>query len=259
MYTLELKLMVLRRMPIAERSGGKNVVIYMEYKDELKSSFQNFNSLRTQDHRSTFDYCYGYFYNNRGHLCDDIEKSCMILWSYLASWGMLRGSSGLLQKSPAALIPLIEFIDKSDEKLWEIDVPNYDNENNLNKIWSLYKGIKKILLDKQIATPTDTLVTKIMLGVYANVPAFDQYFTSFLKIQGNTQKFGKKSLKDIYYFYKKYQKVIDNIASVAVLVFPGSTPIKAIYTIAKIIDMIGFTLGQKKSDKKLKQSKSKKQ
>lgn len=236
----------------------------MEYKDELKSSFQNFNSLRTHDHRySTFDYCYGYFYNNRGHLCDDIEKSCMILWSYLASWGMLRGSSGLLQKSPAALIPLIEFIDKSDEKLWEIDVPNYDNENNLNKIWSLYKGIKKILLDKQIATPTDTLVTKIMLGVYANVPAFDQYFTSFLKIQGNTQKFGKKSLKVIYDFYKKYQKVIDNIASVAVLVFPGSTPVKAIYTIAKIIDMIGFTLGQKKTKKnqtkKLKQSKSKKQ
>ena len=63
------------------------------------------------EHRyASFDFCYSYFY--QVHVLnesknEDKEKSCMVLWSYLASWGMLRGSSKLLQKSPAYLLPLI--------------------------------------------------------------------------------------------------------------------------------------------------------
>ena len=60
-------------------------------------------------HRNlSFDYCYSYFYNNRCHFTEKLQESCSQLWSYLASWGMLRGSSKLLQNNFACFIPLIE-------------------------------------------------------------------------------------------------------------------------------------------------------
>ena len=50
------------------------------------------------DRNTSFDYCYNYFKTTED-LTADLEKSCLVLGFYLASWGMLRGSSFLLQKS----------------------------------------------------------------------------------------------------------------------------------------------------------------
>ncbi|MGB5989189.1 MAG: hypothetical protein WBG43_05580 [Marinifilaceae bacterium] len=69
-------------------------------------------------HRFTsFDYCYNYFASNKGQaLLDDMEKSCLVLGFYLASWGMLRGSSFLLDKSVMHYKDTIRYISKCDEK-----------------------------------------------------------------------------------------------------------------------------------------------
>ncbi len=55
---------------------------------------------------SSFDYCYNHFYsfyrdNRVPELADDrnLQMSCLQLGFYLASWGMLRGSSFLIEKS----------------------------------------------------------------------------------------------------------------------------------------------------------------
>jgi hypothetical protein len=57
---------------------------------------------------ASFDYCYNYFQSFHDHtsfrdICSEsnIVESCLQLGFYLASWGMLRGSSFLLQKSAA--------------------------------------------------------------------------------------------------------------------------------------------------------------
>lgn len=86
---------------------------------------------------------------------------------------MLRGSSKLLQKSPAALKPLVEHIAQS--KVWDIDVDNY-NDENIEKLLEEYHELEEILNAMDVK-PTLTLVTKIMLGVYGNIPAYDTYFT----------------------------------------------------------------------------------
>ena len=64
--------------------------------NDIKEVFEDFKNLRTTYHRySSFDYYYSYFLNN-GDLIEDMEKSCLELAFYLASWGMFRGSSFLI-------------------------------------------------------------------------------------------------------------------------------------------------------------------
>ncbi len=58
---------------------------------------------------ASFDYCYNYFHpSNNNDLKKDMEKSCISLGFYLASWGMFRGSSFILEKSSKHIEPLIE-------------------------------------------------------------------------------------------------------------------------------------------------------
>ncbi len=92
---------------------------------------------------------------------------------------MMRGSYFLLEKSVRNFSNLIISISKMNPKLWEIDVPNYNDENI-----SLLLNCKQNIIDAlgKENKPSDTLVTKIMLGVFANIPAFDKYFRKSLKV-----------------------------------------------------------------------------
>lgn len=105
--------------------------------------------------------------------------SCLQLGFYLASWGMMRGSSFLLEKSVKNYKTLIIAISKMNPKLWEIDVDKYDDEN-INLLLNCKQQIVEVL--GEMNKPSDTLITKIMLGVFANTPAFDQYVRNSLKL-----------------------------------------------------------------------------
>jgi len=66
---------------------------------DIETAVNKYKSQSNPDDRYTsFDYCYNYF-RTTNDLTQDIEKSCLVLGFYLASWGMFRGSSFLLQKS----------------------------------------------------------------------------------------------------------------------------------------------------------------
>lgn len=87
---------------------------------------------------------------------------------------------------------------------------------------------------------SDTLATKIMLGVFGNVPAFD---TQFKKGFG-VSTFGKKSLKNIFAFYEANKVAIDSY-KICTFDFMNERETSVRYTHAKIIDMIGFVEGSK--------------
>src|SRR5262245_57900339 len=64
---------------------------------------------------TSFDYCFNYFqsFQERAEVAaivadDNRQLSCLQLGFYLASWGMLRGSTDLLQRSVKHLVPLVE-------------------------------------------------------------------------------------------------------------------------------------------------------
>lgn len=228
--------------------------------EEFRKKYINNNN---NTHRyASYDFCYGYFYKNKdkpNFFINNMEMSCMILWSYLASWGMLRGSSKLLQKSPAYLTTLVNYINEDNNKyLWDIDVDKYKDNDNINKLHRAYTDIKEKLGEVE---PSKTLITKIMLGVYGNVPAFDTYFTNTFKKIFPGYGFSNKDLKEkqlqgISNFYKDKQKIIDN-CEFKVLSFNGDVIKDCYYTKAKIIDMYGFTNGllKAKNDKETKNNK----
>ncbi|MBU1180315.1 hypothetical protein KJ885_05205 [Patescibacteria group bacterium] len=205
---------------------------------------QSKNKGRHPDERyASFDYCFNYFqtFREKNKIkelanTENIQNSCLHLAFYLASWGMFRGSSFLLEKSSRHFIPLIKEISIFDRKIWEIDANNY-TEENIKLLLEFKERISKLLGgDKK---PSDILSTKIMLGVFGNVPAFDEFF----KKGFGCSTFGKKSLKKISEFYQKHKNDIDKF-KIYTFNFLTGKETKRSYTNAKIIDMVGFIGGQ---------------
>lgn len=214
----------------------KSINQFLEGKDKNKG--------RKPDERyASFDYCYNYFYsfykqNKISELANEenLQLSCLHLGFYLASWGMLRGSSFLLEKSVRSYKNLIIAISKMDPKLWEIDIDNYNKENI-----ELLLKCKQQIIDSfgDENKPTDTLITKIMLGVFANVPAFDQYVQNSLKVR----ELNEKSLLKLKTFYDENKSIIDSF-KICTFDFLTSDDTEILYTKAKIVDMCGFMDGQ---------------
>ncbi len=214
----------------------ESIQIFLNGKGKNKGRFPN-------ERYASFDYCYNYFYsfykeNKLNELSNDknFELSCLHLSFYLASWGMLRGSSFLLEKSIKYYTNLIIEISKTDQKLWEIDVDNYTDENIQLLLNSKQKIIEAL---GEMNNPSDTLVTKIMLGVFANVPAFDQYVKKSLKIN----KLNKRSLLKVHNFYENNKLIIDDIV-IHSIDFLNGKDTNVLYTKAKLIDMCCFIDGQ---------------
>ncbi|MBI3465052.1 MAG: hypothetical protein HY000_18650 [Planctomycetes bacterium] len=187
---------------------------------------------------ASFDYCFNYFQSFReaGDISalakpENIQLSCLHLGFYLASWGMLRGSAELLQKSARHLVPVIGVIASADVSLWEIDAHCY-SETHIQRLL----GAARIFRDS--AGMSDILVTKIMLGVFGNIPAFDTNFKKGFRVT----TFGLKALRKIGAFYQEHGKVIDAYR-IPTLDFVTGEPTQRSYTRAKVIDMAFFIEG----------------
>lgn len=223
----------------------------------IQSEIDKFINLKNNDnHRyKSFDFCYHYFYTNQHHLAgENLEKSCLMLWSFLASWGMLRGSSFLLKNNMKYLSPLIEEINKCDSELWEFNIEDYDKACKIEQLIKCYR-----MIEHNLSNPTITLVTKIMLGVFSNSPAFDRFFKETMKefTQNKSAKFtrfNENNLRAIYGFYLSNQDIFNKIHSerkeqLKVSDFDGSnTPV--VYNKIKLIDMFAFQYGITKAEKR---------
>lgn len=214
-------------------------------KNDIVEIVNNFENKRDPCSRyASFDYCYNYFHpSNKNDLTKNIEQSCLALGFYLASWGMFRGSSFILQKSAKNFAPLVEYIASLPNSVWAIDADNFKDEN-IDFLVEQYNHIKEILIKG--GNSHLTLVTKIMLGIFASVPAYDSYFTkSFSNIfKGSCgfAVFNKNSLQSIYKFYQSNQAVINEI-NLNTIDFTSGEKTNLKYTNSKIIDMYGFTKG----------------
>lgn len=201
--------------------------------------------LNPDDRYTSFDYCYNYF-RTTNDPTKDIEKSCLTLGFYLASWGMFRGSSFLLQKSVKHFQPTIQYIATLDKSVWDIDVDNYD-ETNVKTIIKIYKYIKDHLI---LNGNSDlTLITKILLGVFGLIPAFDNYFCNTFRVISDGQcgfrKVNVKSLTFIKTFYEANKMTIDKLSAETFTTdFMTGHKTTTNYPKAKIIDMYAFTVGQ---------------
>lgn len=193
---------------------------------------------------ASFDFCYRYFRefvdNDELRELDsesNVQESCTQLAMYLASWGMYRGSTGLLQRSSRSLKPLVSYLANIDPKFWRLDVDSYDDES-VKELVKLLEALGKVMTEKVGISPTKTLKTKILLGTLGNIPAFDSRFCSGSGLSSPTAK----NLLKISEFYRANKKVIDD-GRIHCVEFVSGTPGQVRYPIAKVIDMIYFIEG----------------
>ena len=100
---------------------------------DIEGNLAAFTRDRQPDARyASFDYCYNYFqsFREQGRAVDlaapeNMQVSCLQLGFYLASWGMLRGSSTLLRKSARHYEPVIKVIAAAPAEAWDLDADSY--------------------------------------------------------------------------------------------------------------------------------------
>jgi hypothetical protein len=141
---------------------------------------------------------------------------------------MLWGSSALLKRSIKHYVPLIEVIASVSPKVWEIDAHAYTNES-IELLLETARQLGAALPEGA----SGILVTKIMLGVFGCVPAYDAYF----KRGFGASAFGRKSLLRIAQFYWDNAEAIE-AHRVPTLDFMSGAETHCKYTRAKVIDMI---------------------
>ena len=194
----------------------------------------------------SFDHCYSYFraaYENNEHseLASEahIQRSCLHLGFYLASWGMYRGSGELYKFSSVALSDVVSIVSRAPQTIWNLDVEGY-SADSISELLAFGEKLRRAFPSRSVRSrfrATDTLVTKTLLGVFGNTPAFDSYFK---KGMGCTQ-FDERSLSRVSRYLEKYRDIVEG-ARVSVRGFDGA-PNKFRYSQAKVIDMIFFARG----------------
>lgn len=129
---------------------------------------------------ASWDYCYGLaqcMYARKEELSEqDYDYMALNLAFYLASWGMYRGSSFLLDKSYKIHIKPVKLIFSNDE-LWKRPLSSGELTAFGRELANVY-GVGdevKASNDGISGNMTDTLFTKILLGLTGNVVAYDRY------------------------------------------------------------------------------------
>ena len=219
-----------------------------------------FANQKTCMHRfASWDYCYGLaqcLYARKRELTDsDYDYMALNLAFYLASWGMYRGSSFLLDKSYKIHIEPVKLIFSNDE-LWKGCLSSKELTVFGKELANVY-GVGdevKASNDGISGNMTDTLFTKILLGLTGNVIAYDRYCKTSLSAFGYGRNFFRtrndtswdRLRDDGFETLAKILSVIN--ASYPKVEFKDGgyvqTSEHVIYPDAKNIDMFLFVLGE---------------
>ena len=198
-------------------------------KDECNSADGRYKS---------WEFCYLFFQKNFDK--QDWDQAALMLAFYLASWGMYRGSSFLLQYTYTIHIQALKII--FSPKYTELYHKILTDDKDISLLFQLIKELKDYYFIKQrkirpnIAVSnlvSDTLISKILLGTLGNIPAYDRFVKIGLKKSNLLQTMSPKGYKQLVNFYKQNQEEIDSLQQKY-----------CIYPPMKILNMYFWGLGQ---------------
>lgn len=160
---------------------------------------------------------------------DKFEYLSLHLAWYLASWGMLRNSFLLDRDYLVHLEVVKNLCNREFSNLFE-----YPNDKNIPLVLKAGKTIEKSYEKESIS---ETLVTKILLGVFGCVPAYDRFFKyAARKYKVCSGLFGARSLTSLWDYYEK------NINCFQTLKNEISSDLYQ-YTPMKLLDMCLWQIG----------------
>lgn len=189
----------------------------MEAIDELISAAQTFydDARANENGRSrSWEHCYRVFRDARTDPSPDYDHLSLHLAFYLASWGMYRGSSFLLQKDYKVHTPIVEKILKPEyDCLFGVacmDLREFEVQGsleNLNKyIAKHFEPIRNEVAGREVPTPVSpVLITKILMGTLGCVPAYDRFFQDGVATyKVTTREYSPNSVRKLVDFYEEH-------------------------------------------------------
>lgn len=168
----------------------------------------------------SWEHCYKAFLENRDANDEQaIDHLALHLAFYLASWGMYRGSSFLLQKDYKVHIPVVKIIqEKKYNPLVGICAKDLCKEQNLALLEDIGERICECYaaegpaIDGKVNAASDTLITKILLGTLGCVPAYDRYYKeSVKKYHISSGKYNSDSVYRVAKFYCDHEDEFERL------------------------------------------------
>lgn len=180
----------------------------------------------------SWEHCYEAFGNSN----NSIDYLALHLAFYLASWGMYRGSTELLQKDYKIHIPTVENI-KPLALRRDCVIEADKIQEVMNEVKNRYKniGIKA----------SKTLQTKVLLGTLGCIPAFDRFFVDGWKLK-------EKSIPTISAICEFVKNHVRDIEECQLMIDRNIQ-----YPPMKIVDMYFWQLGYNDYSQKKKVGKNK--
>lgn len=195
--------------------------MYSTIKKYIKNNNEEFQRYNSWNH------CYTAF----GNTSLNNDTLALHLGFYLASWGMYRGSSKLLERDYKVHIKAVEIIKQYN--YLRCDQTNELTKDSLPNILDLINELTTYYKTAHNVTPTDTLLSKIVLGTLGCLPAFDRFFVDGVKAEHRTfTTLKKKSLNALFDHYNDNRVELDMLKAQ----HPQ-------YPIMKIIDMYFWQIG----------------
>ncbi len=181
------------------------------YNDKNRGEFGRYRS---------WEHCYKQFHDARKNPNPDYDYLSLHLAFYLASWGMYRGSSFLLQKDYKIHEPVVKDILRPEyDCLFGVCIQDLKNSQIRKCLFDLVKSIEnyynKIRIEEKCNVQcklSSTLITKILMGTLGCVPAYDRYFVDGIKCKKvSSGTFNPKSLMKLVNFYEDNYSALEEI------------------------------------------------
>ena len=218
---------------------------HMDDIGELIDAAQTFyeDARRDENGRSrSWEHCYRVFRDARTDPSPDCDYLSLHLAFYLASWGMYRGSSFLLQKDYKVLVPIVEKILKPEyDCLFGVacvGLRDSEVQKRLKKlrddIAEHFWPIRNEVAGRKVASSVSpVLITKILMGTLGCVPAYDRFFVDGIKkYKVTTQEYSPESVRRLVDFYEEHNDRLEEARR-------GMWTDDLIYPQMKLLDM-GF-------------------
>lgn len=229
----------------------------MEAIEELIDAAQTFyeDARATENGRSrSWEHCYRVFRDARTDPSPDYDYLSLHLAFYLASWGMYRGSSFLLQKDYKVLTPVVEEVLKPEyDCLFGVacaDLRKLEVQKRFAKLYEdiveYFDPIRDEVAGREVPTPVSpVLITKILMGTLGCVPAYDRFLVDGIKkYKVTTQEYSLDSVIRLVDFYEEHNDRLEEARR-------GMQSDDLIYPQMKLLDMgfrqIGYDEATKES------------
>ena len=225
----------------------------MEAIDELIDAAQTFydEARAIENGRSrSWEHCYRVFRDARTDPSPDYDYLSLHLAFYLASWGMYRGSSFLLQKDYKVLTPVVEEVLKPEyDCLFGVACVGLREDEVQARLKELgdyiaehFGLIRDEVAGREVPTPVSpVLITKILMGTLGCVPAYDRFFVDGIKkYRVTTQEYSRNSLLKLVGFYEEHNDRLEEARR-------GMRVGDLTYPQMKLLDMGFWQIGFEKS------------